>query len=346
MSLLSYRAEAFGLRWRSDLPLFGFDACSDDLLEGTTPIDVHHIAELPDRRGGRAFNRGWVYDDGLRFSWEDAVVYDITAAGRIGYCPGAGWTGTLPASFYGTVAALAMAWRGIVPFHACAVELDGEAVLIAGPEGAGKSTLTAGLLAAGARFFADDLAAVSIDAQKHITIARGRPTIRLHRDTATMIDALRAEPVIGDPRGKWIAWPRHRSMARDLRVAAVLILDDVAGNDLPDFDLPVGDLSGRDLAGDNLASCNSADGQHGRHGRHGGPGDPVAGLRLLDHLFRPRWLNALPIRTDVMRKALGIATGTPVIRYRPLSTFDASAQGQRADDAITLVRKFRKCRPQ
>jgi serine kinase of HPr protein (carbohydrate metabolism regulator) len=55
----------------------------------------------------------------------------------------------------GDRAPLRLASRALLPFHASTATCDGRAVLIAGPAGAGKSTLA--LTALGARWLADDL---------------------------------------------------------------------------------------------------------------------------------------------------------------------------------------------
>lgn len=55
---------------------------------------------------------------------------------------------------------LACTLRGLEPFHAGGVVLDGEALMIAGPVTAGKSSLAAALVAAGARLLSDDVVAV------------------------------------------------------------------------------------------------------------------------------------------------------------------------------------------
>lgn len=213
------RYRAFGFAWRSDIALDGFDpapfADSD-----AAPIYVYRADRLADRGQGRAVDSGFLYADGIRFRWAEEVVFDIFAS-AIAYAPGRDWTGCMPASFYSTVAALLAAWRGLVPLHAGAVAVDGRAVLVAGPAGAGKSTLTAGLVDHGARFIADDLVVLSVAAGR-ITVAPGRPTIRLHPDTAREIDPA-AVPVIGDPLGKWLARPRHR-LGESIDLGAMLIL--------------------------------------------------------------------------------------------------------------------------
>jgi hypothetical protein len=115
------------------------------------------------------------------------------------------------------------AHAGIAQFHACAVEQDGRAILIAGAGGAGKSSLTAGLLALGLRFVADDLSAVALAAGA-CRVFPGRQTMRLHADLAAMIDAVDRQPVSGDPRGKWRVRPVLRTAATSLPLAGMIVL--------------------------------------------------------------------------------------------------------------------------
>lgn len=55
--------------------------------------------------------------------------------------------------------------RGWLVLHGSAVEVDGQAVVLLGQKGAGKSTTAAALLARGHRLLTDDLVAVDVDGQ-------------------------------------------------------------------------------------------------------------------------------------------------------------------------------------
>lgn len=225
MTRLPHGASAFGLVWRSDVPLDGFAPLLGKT--GEPAVEVYRVAQLGERVGGRAINRGHVYRDGIRFVWGDEVAFDMIDGDRIPYCPRSDWRGGLPVSFYSTVAALTVAWREMLPLHACAVEIGGRAVLIAGAAGAGKSTLTAGLIARGARFVADDLSVVGVGNDGEMRIFSGRPTLRLHADTAASLATRHADPVADDPRGKWLVWPDRRYSGAPLRPGAIVLL----GND-------------------------------------------------------------------------------------------------------------------
>lgn len=66
----------------------------------------------------------------------------------------------LAAVLLGPVLGILCHQRGLVPLHACCVEVGGEAVAITGPSGAGKSTLAAAFMHAGHRVLSDDLTVV------------------------------------------------------------------------------------------------------------------------------------------------------------------------------------------
>ncbi len=290
-------ATGFGLRWRSDIALDEFDP--EPCLPGGEPTDVavHRVAEFVPREALRNVNRGQVYADGIRFAWKDEAAFDMVDGVRVAYLPGARWQGSLPSAFYSTVAALTLAWRGGMPFHGCAVELGGRAVLIVGASGAGKSSLTAGLIGLGLRFVADDLAAVRVDPGEQVQLFRGRPAMRQHPDTAASLDAAVRVPIPGDPRGKWLVRPRARTPEPALPLAGMLVLADGP---------PIED------AGTKLAA-------------------------LAAHLFRPRWLAALPNHAARRRDLMAIAAVVPAARFPAMATFDPGDQAARAQRALAAI---------
>lgn len=70
--------------------------------------------------------------------------------------------------------------RGLLPLHASAVSVDGRVLAIAGPAGAGKSTLAAALSAKGHSVIADDICI--IDATDGAHVLAGTQRLRLWRD--------------------------------------------------------------------------------------------------------------------------------------------------------------------
>lgn len=299
---VAHAASAFGLRWHSDLPLPGFDPAADD--DDALPVAIFRVDQVPDRQDGRPVGRGLVYADGVRLvvgerGGIDEVTFDMVAGTSIAYLPGPCWAGTMPMNFYGTIAALTAAWRGLVPLHACAVEVSGRAVLFAGASGAGKSTLAAGLVAAGASFVADDLTMLSVSKAGQIKVLRGRPTMRLHPDTAARLDTIAAAPLADEPRGKWLVRPERRSGAAPLDLGAVLLLDKDAE-----------------------------------------PMRSAPAIGLFAHLFRPRWINALPMRGRVMADVLAITARVPIMTYPAQASYSVTDWLGRAEAVLTTVRSL------
>jgi hypothetical protein len=292
-----YDAAAFGLTWRSDIPLAGFaprapSAEPADIIVRRAPL-------LAARRPLAQINRGFLHEDGIRFAWEREVTFDLHDGSRIDYVVGEDWRGTLPLSFYSTMAALVLAWRGAIPLHACAVELDGRAVLICGPPGAGKSTLTAGLLEHGARFVADDLSAVACAPASAADIVHpGRPTMRLHAATAGWIGCSKVERVDDDPRGKLLIRPVAPPLGEGVPLAGCLIL-----------------------------------------GGRPGPVDRVLSYPLLrEQVFRPRWLAALPNAPARAGALFAIAQKIRMANIDSAEVRDEALFHARAKSALALIR--------
>lgn len=218
----AYRAAAFGLRWLSDTPLVHFDATDPDRAD-EPDVRVARVATLAKRTPLAQVRRGQVYADGTRFPWEDEAVFDTQAGARVDYLPGPDWSGDLPHAFYGTVAAHILAWRGLIPLHACAVEIGGKAVLIAGTSGAGKSSLMAGLLGCGAALVSDDLTAVAIR-DGAAEVLPGRTTIRLGPEIARWTQGEEIVPPSSATRGKHVIRPSTRTRAERLPLAGLVLL--------------------------------------------------------------------------------------------------------------------------
>ncbi|MDB5711811.1 MAG: hypothetical protein JWL96_3881 [Sphingomonas bacterium] len=293
---------AFGAQWQADTPLAHFDLATRDRSETAASIDairVRRVAALTPRKSLHTVNGGCVYVDGFRLAWHDEVTFDVHDGSRIDYVPGPGWTGDMPAAFYSTVAALTLAARGALPCHASAVEFGGKAVLLAGAAGAGKSTLAASLLTRGGRLLADDLTIIApVSPDGPFIATRGRPGIRLHCDTALRVAAVERHSLPGDQRGKWLVRPIARSPYDAVPLAGVVLL---------------GDEHGTLQRGDNK-------------------------ILLGPHLFRPRWLAALPGHADRLRMTLEIASRVPSRSVGPGEGFYRDpAAIERAWSAITTM---------
>ena len=201
-----YRAQSFGLLWQSDIEIEHF--ASATFSDERADIVVCETKALTARVALERINRGLVYADGFRFEWNDVVTFDVFDGNRIGYLPGPNWSGVLPWPFYSTITALLLAWRGSIPYHGCAVSIEGKGVLICGASGAGKSSLTAALIAEGAQFISDDLSVVVPDNNgKGWSLVLGRPGIRLFPSVGRWFFGDAIAPLPNDPRDKVIATP-------------------------------------------------------------------------------------------------------------------------------------------
>jgi HPr Serine kinase C-terminal domain len=218
-----YSARAFGLIWHSDIDTPYFRTA--DINDIPPDVVILRTAQLKERRVVHSINRGFVYADGFRFEWNDIATFDVFDGDRVEYLPGPEWVGTLPWPFYSTVAALLLAWRGAIPFHGCAVAIDGQGLLICGESGAGKSSLTSALVAMGARFLSDDLSVIVPDADgPGWTLTTGRPGIRLFPSTGKWFFGNATQAVVDDHRDKVIAVPAESGEGDTFPVRQIIFL--------------------------------------------------------------------------------------------------------------------------
>jgi hypothetical protein len=90
----------------------------------------------------------------------------------------------------GSVVGILCHQRGELPLHGSCVEVDGQAVVLSGLSGTGKSTLAAAMVAGGARLLADDVAvAMRVDGGG-FRIMPAFPRQKLWRDALTALDLL------------------------------------------------------------------------------------------------------------------------------------------------------------
>lgn len=286
-----YLAEAFGIVWCADLPLPGFAPIAPDCARRTrlpvVRVEAGAPAERPVLRPNR---RGAIHADGISLWWQDIAHFDMWDGDRVIYTPGPGWTGTMPAAFYSTIAALLLAWRGAVPLHASAVVVGGAAVLIAGAAGAGKSTSVAAALIAGGALVSDDLSCLDFAPGNDAAyLKRGRPAIRLHPQSAALLPGHPAMPAPGDPRGKWLVEPAFCPDAI-VRLGGVILLG-----------APEGPLAAIEAA-----------------------------AHIRGMLFRPRWMAALPGQRARLMALLALPGVVRFAGMAPLTAFDSEGLAARA----------------
>lgn len=126
----------------------------------------------------RADGGGW-----YRLRYADGTAFTVDAAGaRIGCTWAPPMTLEDMATYLlGPVLGFALRLRGLTCLHASAVAVDGGAVLVCGPAGAGKSTTAAALAARGHAVLADDVAALDASGGG-VTVRAAYPHLRLWPD--------------------------------------------------------------------------------------------------------------------------------------------------------------------
>ena len=290
--LTRHHSLAFGFAWNSDVALPAFSA--DPGNSGRPALEIVRREVVPQHREPiRAQGNVVQYAEGLRYHADREATFDLYTPGRVEVTPGPDWTGTLPPSFFGTLTAFLLAGRGCIPLHGSAVEIEGRAVLICGPAGAGKSTLAAGLIALGARLISDDLSILHpvIPGQQPMLFA-GRRAIRLFSSTAEWL--AESATLVGEAtpaRGKLAVLPTQVDPLTPVPLSSVVVL-------------------------------GSED--------HRSTG-PERQLLLKKQLYRPHWMRLLPGR-DLRLLALSFAARQlavyrqPSITGRQRETFLAQAE--------------------
>ena len=164
----SYRAH--GLHVRSPLPL-PFLRCREDLPAAGEPDVVVRLGTAPAALAGVRHRRR---TSGGHAVWEAApgaflisvhgvARYLVTEGREVLVEPRGGDAREIAGRIAGTVWTALLLQRGIVPFHASAIEFEAGAVLFLGRSGAGKSSLLGALLKRGHAMLADDVAGVVPD---------------------------------------------------------------------------------------------------------------------------------------------------------------------------------------
>lgn len=218
---LPFHARFAGLDWSADVPLDQFDPAPAGAAAAITVTRQEQPCLGPPlaERG-----RAMIAADGVAFDCVDEVRFELHRGKAIGWIPGPEWSGRLPVSFFSSMAAITLAWRGILPLHASTVVLHDMAWLIAGSSGGGKSTLAAELLGHGAQLLADDLTPLAPGPEPQAL--PGRPAMRLHPETCDLLDLTGPPEACDDGRGKLLVRPRARAADRAWPIGGIILLGD------------------------------------------------------------------------------------------------------------------------
>ena len=223
-SSANFHARAYGCLWRSELPLSLYQQAS----AGAPDIELLHVrGEAPERKAHQRSEHAYRAADGMRYLSGDGVVMDSFLGDRAVLYTAPEWTGEVPRFFYGTMTSGMLTYRGLVPLHGTAVELDGEGVVICGPSGAGKSSVAASLLLRGAKLISDDLTV--LDVSKPLQppmMSAGRRHLRLYPAIAEALAEALGARLAPSHEGKLAVLPPCVDASQPVPLRHVLLLGD------------------------------------------------------------------------------------------------------------------------
>jgi hypothetical protein len=191
------RGTCFGFTVNSELE---FSALRHGVGE---PLEILESPDVPPAR-----------EDQLVYDWRDgdfhAQVFEVGFDYRY-WVKDVGWFEIQPSSrrivvppiersllreelIWGIPAILCFRHRGEIPVHGAAIEIDGGAVLLAGPARYGKSTLAAAFAEAGYRVLSEDVVCLRPDP---LQVIPGPATLRLRRDVGSVLEVGAGVRIVG-----------------------------------------------------------------------------------------------------------------------------------------------------
>lgn len=221
------RGTCYGFEIRSELDFSYLRGGTGSPLEiavapdpGEPPDDYEHVLDW----NGPVEARVYARDERYRVWIDGSGWFEIDAeASRIAV-PAAEDPVRREERLWGMPALLAFAARGDVPLHAAALEVDGEAVLLAAPQAFGKTTLAAAFVGAGHRLLAEDL--TCLRPAETAAVVPGPAMLRLRRDVAAALHPRDAVVVGEDAERVHLAIaPQGRGDCTPVPLRAIVLLD-------------------------------------------------------------------------------------------------------------------------
>lgn len=221
-----------GLRIRSALPLpnlLPWPGAADHPID--LNIELGPVPPLVDPTVSHRFLQ--VDADGIcRFEVPDVAAYRVAADGSQVTIELRGARNPAEARIFllGTVIAIVFMRRGLLPLHACCVQIGDRAIAFAGESGAGKSTLAATLAQRGLPILADDVTVV--DLSSGTAMARPAfPGVKLWQESLDRIDVPSAGLERVRPAMEKYHLPLANYCATPLPLAALIHLERFASPD-------------------------------------------------------------------------------------------------------------------
>ncbi len=177
---------AFGLTISSPIELPELRACEPLSTNADVLISLGEVAKPP---SGAFFVERWIetHGDSVILFWPDVGGFKVQDGSRITIDPCEGCNLEVIRLFLlGTTLAILLHQRGLAVFHAGAVDIAGQGVMLVGKKGAGKSSLAGMLYSLGHGFLSDDLAVMDLDVEPYL-LRPGFPHLKLWPDSAETI---------------------------------------------------------------------------------------------------------------------------------------------------------------
>ena len=182
----AYRYGVYGIALRSEIPLSLPEHPDSSLAEiqlGTASAEWFRAALLgleTQESGSSWYQYGRLSDQSSYVRWDGIGEFLVSANGKTIVCRQFNKAASEAFQVYllGQALSFALVKQGFEPLHATTVVVEGEAVVLLGSDGFGKSTLAACFLAAGHRVLTDDLLILR-ETSTSILAYPGAPRIKL-----------------------------------------------------------------------------------------------------------------------------------------------------------------------
>lgn len=224
---LSPRGSCYGYEVRSELEFRYLRSGGGDSLE-------IRAAAPPDRPPGELLlewhpprfpthARLHADGDGYRLWIDDAGWFGVDPRAARLLVPPGGDPVRREERIWGLPILLCFLERGDLPLHASCVELDGRALVIAGPRRFGKTTLAASFAEAGCRVLAEDLACLRLGPEP--AVIPGPAMLRVRRDVADAFRVAGAAVVGRDADRTHLSLGASRGTCDPVRLGGIVLLN-------------------------------------------------------------------------------------------------------------------------